>query len=330
MRFPFRFLVPVLAVILLAGTAAAAGVEELLKFLPSGSEYVIAVDLDRFRTTSGYAKMLQDNAELKEWIAQFEEQYQVRLKECRSLLWAGGGKRVRGTLLEVAVSEQALVKSLKAAGGRYSAGKLEGRTIHYLVPENGLLKPEMRFALCYLAPTVALVTEDRYLGPFLAGLKAPGASRPVQLERPEGTPVAWASFDVRSMLPGHGKKNNPLLGAFGNLRRALVDLNFTGDDGRGIVLKATGTCRDANSAALLGMTLPSYFGMGVAFLFAQDAQLGQQMLNALHTGSDGNRVTAELVLDAALVEQACGYLAGEIRSRIIPPDPVPPDLQNRR
>lgn len=89
-------------------------------------------------------------------------------------------------------------------------------------------------------------------------------------------------------------------------------------------------CDDAKSASMLAAALPGYLAMGAGLFFAGYPQLASDVIAAFRARAQGNSVVAELRVDGALAGRLGAFLRSEAARRIIPPDPVPPDLQQRR
>ena len=64
-------------------------------------------------------------------------------------------------------------------------------------------------------------------------------------------------------------------------------------------------------------------------LFAGDPELGMNLIKATNISVDGNRVTLDMDISAALATRLGDYLAAESDRRMIAPDPVPADLRRR-
>ena len=70
--------------------------------------------------------------------------------------------------------------------------------------------------------------------------------------------------------------------------------------------------------------------MGAGLFFAGYPQLTSDVIAAFRARAQGNFTVAELRVDGALARRLGEFLRSEAARRIIPPDPVPPDLQQRR
>ena len=95
-------------------------------------------------------------------------------------------------------------------------------------------------------------------------------------------------------------------------------------------LRARAECNDEKSAAMLAAALPGYLAMGAGLFFAGYPQLASDVIAAFRARAQGNFTVAELRVDGALARRLGEFLRSEAARRIIPPDPVPPDLQQRR
>lgn len=83
-----------------AGASLRAAAPELLKFVPAGTEYLVSVNLERLREVPGLRAALESNEDVASRLAEFENTYNLKLEDCRQLLFVGGGKCLRGMLVE--------------------------------------------------------------------------------------------------------------------------------------------------------------------------------------------------------------------------------------
>ena len=354
-EIPVRFgLSALLALSFLVGMAAGAGEaagepeSALLQFIPAGTEYVIAFDVDALRRIPAVREALESDSEedgddeeetasggsfFGDQLAAFEDQYQVKLADCHELLFAGGGRRLRGLLIEVEKPEKELVQSLRAIHGKsYERITVRNHPIHLLSDPTLASFGASKIGLSYLGSQTVLVTEEEYLAPFFDGLNASADSRHAGVIVPEGKPIAWGYFNVGTMIARRNKKQQQtdFLGVFfRDIRSIGAKLDYPGHADKEWRLVAIAQCADSKAAEQIQRSLPSYLMLAVNLLFAGDPELGMNLIKATNISVDGNRVTLDMEISAALATRLGDYLAAESDRRMIAPDPVPADLRRR-
>lgn len=320
-----------LLICLAAAAVAAAAESPLLEFVPAGADCLVAVDLAQLRNRTGFDRMVEESPALRELLDDFEARYRIRLDHCSELLWAGDGKRLRGLLIRTALPEARFRQGLREGGTRFSLKKYGAREALLVEAGSMFAQEKLRLALCYLAPDAVLAAEEDGLELFLAGLKPEGKARRAAFPAPGGMPLAWGACNLRPMLKTAGKKAEPVAGLFfRNVRRAQAEVRLAGEGKDGWIVRVNADCDDANSAAMLAATLPGYFAMGAGLFFAGYPRLASDVIAAFRVRAQGNAAVAELSVDEALARRIGKFLRSEAARRIIPPDPVPPDLQQRR
>lgn len=311
-----------------AAVTAVAAESPLLSFVPAGADCLVFADLAQLRNRTGFDKLVEESPALREQLDDFEERYRLRLDHCSELLWAGDGKRLRGLLIRTALPEAQFRQGLREGGTRFSLKKYGAREVLLVEAGSDIAKAQMRLALCRLAPEVVLAAEELGIEPFLAGLKQDPAARRAAFRVPAGAPLLWGYCNLRPMLSAAGKKADPVVGLFfRNVRRIVGEVRLAGT---GWTFRMNAECDDAKSASMLAVTLPGYFATGAGLFFAGYPRLAADVIAAFRARPQGKEVTAELVVNEELSRRIGKFLRSEAARRIIPPDPVPPDLQQRR
>lgn len=314
-----------------AAATAAAAESPLLSFVPAGADCLVFADLGQLRSRTGFDKLVEESPALREQLDDFAARYRLRLDHCSELLWAGDGKRLRGLLIRTALPEAQFRQGLREGGTRFSLKKYGAREVLLVEAGSDLAKRQMRLALCRLAPEVVLAAEELGIEPFFAGLKQDPAARRAAFRVPAGAPLLWGYCNLRPMLSAAGKKADPVVGLFfRNVRRIVGEVRLAGDGRGGWTFRMNAECDDAKSASMLAVTLPGYFATGAGLFFAGYPQLAADVIAAFRARPQGKEVAAELVVSEALSRRIGVFLRSEAARRIIPPDPVPPDLQQRR
>lgn len=314
-----------------AAAVTAAAQSPLLSFVPADTGCLVFADLGQLRSRTGFDRLIEEAPALRELLDDFEARYRIRPDSCSEVLWAGDGERLRGVLLRTALPEAKFRQGLRESGTRFSLKRYGAREVLLVEAGSDIAKKEMRLALCRLAPEVVLAAEEKGLELFFAGLNSDAKTRLAAFPLPEGRPVLWGVCNLRPLLPAAGRKRNRVaVPMFRNLRRVLAEVRLADGGQGGWTLRANAECDDANSAAMLAAAVPGYLAMGAGLFFAGDPQLASDVIAAFRARAQGNFTVAELRVDGALARRLGEFLRSEAARRIIPPDPVPPDLQQRR
>lgn len=320
-----------LLICIVATVVTAAAESPLLNFVPAGADCLVFADLGQLRSRTGFDKMVESSPAMQELLEDFEARYRVRLEHCTELLWAGNGRRLRGLLVRTTLPEARFRQGLRDGGTRFSLKKYGTREVLLVEAGSAIAKEQLRLAFCYLDPVSVLAAEERGLELFFAGLRPGVSSRRAAFRVPDGAPLLWGFCNLRAMLSPAGRKMDPVAGAFlRNIRQLTADVRLAADDRGGWNFRINAECDDAKSASMLAAALPGYLAMGAGLFFAGYPQLASDVIAAFRARAQGNSVAAELAVDSELARQLGAFLRSEAARRIIPPDPVPPDLQQRR
>ena len=314
-----------------AACMAAAAESPLLRFVPAGADCVVFADLAQLRSRTSFDKLVAESPALREQLDDFEARYRLRPDHCSELLWAGDGKRLRGLLIRTALGEAQFREGLRNDGTRFTLKKSGSHELLLVEAGSDIAKAQMRLALCRLAPEVVLAAEEQGIDLFLASLARDAVARRAAPAAPGDRPLVWGYCNLRPLLSAAGKKADPVAGLFfRNVRRIQAEVRLADDDRGGWRVRMSADCDDPKSAAMLAATLPGYFSMGAGLFFAGYPQLASDVIAAFRARPQGKTALAELVVSEALSRRIGVFLRSEAARRIIPPDPVPPDLQQRR
>jgi len=316
-----------LGLLLLVFAAAGAVAEDaLLKYIPSGTEYVVSVDVESLRKLPFFRNLAEsDNSDAKAWREGFENDWNLRLEDCSELLFAGGGKRLRGMLVATPVTEKELNGRLGKFGDRFSISGERGRQLYCLVSNDSIPSQRRTIAATYLEPGVVLATEREYVAQFLTGLTAPAEARARLVRSPEGAPLAWSYINVQALQAGTKKKKNDFTGMLLNgIRTIALNFDVVGDGSAGWRLTGDALCVDSGSAQMAAMQFPVLLQLGASMLFMDDPALGADLLKQVRLAPDKDRVILELNVSKPLADRLGQYLESQAKKRIAPPDPVPP------
>jgi|GEM_PF-2388342 len=313
-----------LGLLLLVFAAAGAVAEDaLLKYIPSGTEYVVSVDVEALRKLPLFRNLAEsDNSDVKAYREGFENDWNLRLEDCRELLFAGGGKRLRGMLVATPVTEKELTDRLRGFGDRFSISGEQGRQVYCLVSNDSIPSQRRMIAATYLEPGVVLATEREYVAQFLAGLAVPAETRARLVRSPEGAPLAWSHINVEALRAGKKKKKNDFTGMLLNgIRTIALKFDAVGDGAAGWRLTGDALCVDAASAQMAAMQFPMLLQLGAGMLFMDDPALGAELLKQVRIAPDQDRVMLELNVSKPLADRLGRFLESQAKKRIAPPDP---------
>ena len=307
---------------LASAVVCSAAEDVMLKYLPTGTEYVVSADADALRKLPFVRNLLTSgNSDLKAYRENFERDYNLRLEDCSRLLWVGGGKRIRGMLAETRIPESALAARFRRFGDRFSISAERGRKLYCLESTDSIPAARTTVALTYLTPGLVLATEQEYIAPFLNGLTAPGSNRLRQIRAPRGTPPAWSFINVGALTSGKKKQKSFADVMLRGVRTIEIEFQPAAD-GFGWRLSGIAWCRDASQAAMVSMQVPMLLQLGAGLLFADDPALGADLLRRVKIAPDRDLVRFELDVSKSLAGRLGIFLENEAKKRIAPPDPV--------
>ncbi len=303
---------------------------ELLKYLPAGTEYVIALDVDQLRKLPAAQ---EEGGSLENYGAAFEDRYQLKLEDCRSLLFVGGGKRLRGVLIDLLKPENELVALLKDHGRTYEKSFVRKHTVHLVADETLVSFGASKIGLSYLDSRSVLATEQEYLAPFFDGLQANEASRRAAVSVPEGEPLAWGFCNVAAVTAkkkSKGKKAGVADSFLQNIRTVGAKLDYVGENDVCWQLQAVALCTDAKSAEMMRSALPGYLMLMTNLLMAKEPELGMELLKTMKFSAHGNKLSLDVKISAGLAGRLETFFSAGAAQLILSPDPVPADMPQRR
>lgn len=311
MRF-FQLRMVLCCLMVCFGLLCEATSNALLEYVPVATDYIVSVDLKELRSLPDYRSAVEANAAIKQQIAGMEKAYGIRLTDCSDLLFVGGGKKLRGLLCDVSISEAQFVQLLKSSGNKLTAGTFAGKRIYFLQMESSLPELQRKLAFVYLAKNVLLATEDDYVAYFLSALKE---RRNVSL--PEGTSLMWGSISLESYKDDLKESQDPVAGSISRgVKRFSARLDLTGVNRREFDLTVNAECKDANHAAMMSLVLPSAALMLNNFLFLDAPKLSEEIARKIKTRVDKNRVILSLQLPEELTLRAGKHLAVAVLPRL--------------
>ena len=320
----------VLAALLTGGVRRIAA-EELSGFFPAGAEYAVVFNTERLLELPSMRKMLDggdgENL-LADQVAAFEDCYQLTIDDCRRIAFVGGGRNLRGVLIELGKPESELEKAFLTRGGGYAKTTIRNHTVHLLVDETLGSFGASKIGLSFLSPQVVLATEEEYLTPFFDAL-----ARGTQKFRPGGSELGWARFNVAAMTAKYQKKKkNDFFGStFRDIRSIGVDFNTAGTGDDGWNLRAVAECVSAEKAQQLQTVLPSCLMLAANLLLANDSDLGMKFIKATDISADGANVTLHVKISPELAERFGSYFTSEsIRRQNAPGSGHSPQTVNQR
>ncbi|MDR0932404.1 MAG: hypothetical protein LBM70_05215 [Victivallales bacterium] len=316
----------VLAWLLFTATVVSAG-ESLLKFVPTESEYVIAVDAQSLQNLTFFKKLTNEASNGRFFLADFERNYNLRFSDCTKLLFVGVNKRLRGLLAETTLSESDLAQRFRRYGDRFSIEGESGRKIYCLDTESSNRDGQVKIGVTYFEPQTVFAAERKHIAAFLTLNAIPAEKGKTILVTPNGEPLAWSFIDFGTFFGSTSKKRKDF-GAllFNGVRNLFAELNVYGD-GDSWRIDLSAQCDNAQSARQFAFGIPSYLQLAGSLLFSDDPALGQELLKQIKFIPDGERVIGELTLSRQLAERLANYLKAQAKSRIVPPDPIPADIK---
>ena len=312
------------AVLLLAGTFLGAAEADLLRFIPAGVDYLVSVNVEKLLQSKGFESLRRQSDFLQDSISDFEDDYRLKLADCRRVIWVGGGRYIRGVLVETTVSEAALGERLEPLRKkkRFREASLRGKKVFVVKTGESIPTERREIVILYLTPTVVLASENGYLQYFLQGIDAPWQMKE-RFTSPAGDPLAWGFVSVQRLVQGSKKKNPLQAGLLNGLRSVFGSVDLVGNAGTDLLIQTAADCRDANSAQMLRGNVVNYLAIGSVLVFGDNPDLGAEVLSKIKISPKGNQLVGRALLEEPLLKRLGEYFGTQAAKRMIPPDPIP-------
>ncbi|MGE4563511.1 MAG: hypothetical protein AB7F32_01450 [Victivallaceae bacterium] len=313
--------------------------DSLCARLPAGSRTAVLVKVEKLLASDFYKQLCTSFPEFPMALAVLEAQYQVPVKNIRQLIYFNGDNNRNGAVLfelkklpEMEFAKrvaklQSTRETVKPVDGIAIPGiqSLECRTAKigshtaYLISGQSAEGAERRtIGVTYLAPDVAVAAEEDALTAYLnaAPLGAPERST-LFVSDPNPENVAEVGF----VAPPRNERKKPKNGAFGsvrNLESLQASCRLGGENV--ITIDGLGVMRDEKSAANAMMGINGLIFMGMGIFFAENQQLGDELLNNLSLAPEGRNISGNFYLNSNQLKNLLEYSKKRIPQLVMPPD----------
>ena len=307
--------------------------------LPAGSRTAVLVKVDKLLASDFYKQVCASFPEFPMALAVLEAQYQVPVKNIRQLVYFNGDNNRNGAVLfelnklpETEFSKrvaklQANKDTVKPVEGLAVPGiqSLESRTAKignrtaYLISGQSAEGAERRtIGVVYLAPDIAVAAEEDALSAYLNAAPLGAAEQSTLfVSDPNPENVAEVGF-IAPPRNERKKQKNIAFGAVRQLESLQASCRLGGENV--ITIDGLGVMRDEKSAANAMMGLNGLIFMGMGVFFAENQQLGDELLNNLSLIPEGRNITGNLFLKETQLKNLLEYSKKRIPQLLMPPD----------
>ena len=284
-----------------AGTAKAA---DLLSLLPGASKGVIVIDVHRIMQTEAAAKAIAENKDK----AKYDEFVQTTGIDPQkdvfyfvgALLGDFGQKEMDGAgLVNLKYDKEKLLAILQKEGGEMTSEEYNGFTVYKAKasgekqPVSGVFLDESNILFGTDAAVKQVVDvrqkksdnvwKSESLSPLLKGMNT--------------SAMVWGAFSVPQDTMKQASSQNPMLGAFSDIRSLLISFDYKD---KNVLAEIKAMSPDAAKNKQMADTLNGFKALG-AGAAAKEPQLGE-LLGKIEIGSAGDHVKISAHIPEALLQ----------------------------
>lgn len=288
-----------------APTAGSAKAEDLLSLLPKEAQGVIVIDIHRLMQTAAVTKNIQEgeNSQKYQKFVQdtgIDPQKDVYFAVAAMMGDIGQTAQEGVALVNLKYDKEKLLALLRQEKGELTQAEYSGLTIYQAAPEEGQ-KP---------MAGVFLDASNILLGSELAVKQVIDISQkkadniwkseqlPALLKGMDASSMIWGAFMVPAKAAEQAATQNPMLGAFSDIRSILIAFDSK-NNAFAAEIKAMSPNADKNKQ--MAEALIGFKGLGGAAVSAKEPLLGE-MLNKIEITSAADHVKISAVIPEALIQ----------------------------
>lgn len=294
----------VVVVIALVGLVSK-GESELLKYVPSGVDGVVSLQIAEIMNLPQIDEMKRENEEVAAGWTRFESELQklgLQIGDLpkEALVFFRQDRSKGGAIVNTPIDEAGFKKLLDAQQQKegeviYQVKDVAGHKVYVL--QGARLEQVKNIskesaAVAFLRPNIAVVTDSGMIGTILEDRKQAGADDKLRqcaqsLKRPG---LAWLAFVNRGESDDEGNQLSPLR----NISSVAMSLNLCGEHKKDVLLDAEVVCANNNAASMLAMQAQGMIMFFAAQGFQDNPQLGADVSKAIEIRPEGNKLVARI------------------------------------
>ena len=301
----------------------------LCRRLPAGTVGAVLVETGRILQSPFYKSLQQKFPEASAALKDSQEQ-QFPLDACVRMLFFSSENKEGGVLAEVRnLPETTLLAHLKQLPLTVEPMKLNEQPCYRITSKESLPELRQTLVLTYLDENT-LLAADQGTVTLLLGQKTLSTQEVAALF-PDFSEENIVDFSY--LCPANKQSSQRQNGtSFDGFTRQLdsfrARMRFLPGSPEGLHLSAVALCQNEQVASNALLSMNGALFMGVGILFAENSQLGQQLLQAIRLTVDGRRFQGEATLPGPLLMQLLDYGIAQGQKMMLPPDESPFPVSN--
>ncbi len=296
------------------------GENELMKYVPTGVDGVLSLQIAEIMNLPQIAEMRQENKEFAAKWTLFESELQklgLKISDLptEALVFFQEDRSKGGAIVKTPIDEAGFKKLLDAQQQKeskvvYQVKNIAGQKV-YILQGTGLEQinnaGKNSAAVAFLRPNIAVITDSGAIGAILNQHEQAGAGDKLRhcarsLKQPG---LAWVAFVSRSKPDdADGNQLSPLR----NIESVAVSLNLSGEHKKDMLLDAELVCADNNAASMLAMQAQGMIMFFTAQSFQNNPQLGADISQAVSIKPDGNKIIVTINIPEKLGSDLTEYV----------------------
>lgn len=318
----FAAVMTVMACAVWSGFAADRDATSMIGYLPSGSNFAAVIEVRDILASPLYAKVLKGFPELAVATANFEAKYQIPLRSCRRiLLFDTPEKKTRGAFIEFdGFSEADFAAGLAKLGASCVKTKAGERTL-YTISVKDSVSSQVAASAAFVAADTMLITEDPAVTAAVLTRAAATAETRERLcpEAMLGKP-AFLTFIPGTAAKSAKDKSGGISRMGKQAEEITAELTFSGEKRDGILLVSDVRYRDKESVGKMMMSINGLMFLGAGMLFADNPELGQQLMQKIRLTPSEHSLNGQVDLDGELVGKLVDHASNQVRKMTLPPE----------
>ena len=306
------------------GCISAAEAPALCRRLPTGTVGAMLVETGKILKSPLYQSLQQKFPEISTLLNDVQGQ-KFPLDACVRMLFFSSEDKEGGVLAEVQnLPEATLLAHLKQLSLVIEPMKLSEHPCYRITSNESLPELRQTLVLTYLDENT-LLAADQGTVTLLLGQKTLTAQEIAALF-PDFSEENIIDFSY--LCPAEKQQTQRQSGAsYDGFTRQLdsfrARMRFLPGSPQGLHIRSVAVCQNEQAVSNALLSINGALFMGVGILFAENSQLGQQLLQSIRLTADGRRFLAEATLPGTLLMQLLDYGIAQGQKMMLPPDESP-------
>jgi len=288
-----------------APVAGSAKAEDLLSLLPKGAQGVIVIDIHRLMQTAAVSKNIQEgeNSQKYQKFVQdtgIDPQKDVYFAVAAMMGDVGQTAQDGAVLVNLKYDKEKLLAQLRQQRGELTQSEYGGSTIYQAPAEEGKKPMAGAFldASNILLGSEAAVKQVIDISQKKAENIWKSEELPALLKGMDTSSMIWGAFMVPAKAAEQAATQNPMLGAFSDIRSILIAFDSKNNN---FAAEIKAMCPLADKNKQMAEALIGFKGLGGAAVSAKEPLLGE-VLDKIEITSGADHVKISAVIPEALIQ----------------------------